>query len=103
MRRLGKKRDQVGRFLMGCAMVGLSAGSGGILAVIVPLVALGVVIAGGAWLARIWGYTHRAFSARQSSGTGAVDSARAVQRRGDAAGEIDGEEFQRRPVGVNVH
>jgi uncharacterized membrane protein len=87
---------------MGCAMVGLSAGSGGILAVIVPLVVLGVVIAGGVWLARSLG-PHRASSSAESIGSGAPDSARAVQRRGDAAGEIDDEEFERRPVGVNLH
>jgi uncharacterized membrane protein len=81
----------------------LSAGSGGILVVVVPLVVLGVVITGGVWLARHWGDTRTALSAAESSGTGAVDSARAVQRRGDAAGNIDDEEFERRPVGVNFH
>jgi len=88
---------------MGCAMVGLSAGSGGILAVIVPLVVLGMVIAAGVWLARHWGDTHTALREAESSENGAVDSAQAVQRRGDATGEIDDEKFERRPIGVNVH
>jgi hypothetical protein len=88
---------------MGCAMVGLSAGGGGMLAVIVPLVVLGVVIGGGVWLARHWADTHMASSSPEPSGSGAGYSTRAEQLHSDAADDIDDEVFERRPAGVNFH
>jgi uncharacterized membrane protein len=88
---------------MGCTMMTAGLGGWGVFSAIVPLVVLGLVIAGGMWLARRLGATRAGSSSAEVSRSGDVDSARDVPRHDYAAGEIDDEEFERPLVGRGVH